>query len=101
MTALRLGTRRSTLATTQSGWVADQLRAAGVRVEVDTCDVRFNKKIRTANKSKVPFTLIAGGEDAEAGAVSFRYRNGDQRNGVPIAEAIEIITSAINSRVQV
>ncbi len=81
--------------------VADQLRAQGVRVEVDTSDDRFNKKIRTATKSKVPFTLIAGGEDAEAGAVSFRFRNGEQRNGVPISEAIEIITEAINTRAQV
>ena len=81
--------------------VAAKLRAHGVRVEVDTSDDRFNKKIRTATKSKVPFTLIAGGEDAEAGAVSFRYRSGEQRNGVPIDEAIEIITAAINSRAQV
>ncbi len=81
--------------------VADKLKAHGVRVEVDTSDDRFNKKIRTATKSKVPFTLIAGGEDAEAGAVSFRYRNGEQRNGVPVEEAIEIITTAINTRAQV
>jgi len=81
--------------------VADKLKAHGVRVEVDTSDDRFNKKIRTATKSKVPFTLIAGGEDAEAGAVSFRYRNGEQRNGVPVEEAIEIITAAINTRAQV
>ncbi|HLR57156.1 MAG TPA: threonine--tRNA ligase, partial [Beutenbergiaceae bacterium] len=81
--------------------VAERLKAHGVRVEVDTSDDRFNKKIRTATKSKVPFTLIAGGEDAEAGAVSFRYRNGEQRNGVPVEEAIEIITAAINTRAQV
>lgn len=81
--------------------VAEKLRAHGVRVEVDTSDDRFNKKIRTATKSKVPFTLIAGGEDADAGAVSFRFRNGEQRNGVPVAEAIEIITDAITTRAQV
>jgi threonyl-tRNA synthetase len=81
--------------------VAKQLKAAGVRAEVDLSDDRFNKKIRNATKEKVPFVLIAGGEDAEAGAVSFRYRDGTQRNGVPIAEAIEIVRTAIDTRVQV
>ncbi|OYO21944.1 threonine--tRNA ligase [Enemella dayhoffiae] len=81
--------------------VARQLRAAGVRVEVDTSDDRFPKKIRTASKQKVPFTLIAGGEDRDAGAVSFRYRDGSQNNGVPIAEAIAEITTAIADRAQV
>ncbi|WP_462334643.1 threonine--tRNA ligase, partial [Varibaculum cambriense] len=67
--------------------VADQLRKQGVRVEVDTSDDRFGKKIRNASKDKIPFTLIAGGEDAEAGAVSFRYRDGSQENAVPIQQA--------------
>jgi len=83
------------------GDVVARLRAAGVRAEVDTSDDRFNKKIRTATKQKVPFILIAGGEDAEAGAVSFRFRDGSQRNGVPVQEAIETITEAIATRVQV
>ncbi|TRW47095.1 threonine--tRNA ligase [Georgenia yuyongxinii] len=81
--------------------VADQLRAHGVRVELDTSDDRFGKKIRNAAKEKVPFVLIAGGEDAEAGAVSFRFRDGSQRNQVPIAEAVELITGAIARREQV
>jgi threonyl-tRNA synthetase len=81
--------------------VVAQLRAAGVRAEIDTGDDRFNKKIRTATKDKVPFVLIAGGEDAEAGAVSFRYRDGTQRNGVPVPEAVSLITDAIRQRVQV
>ncbi|CAM3266208.1 threonine--tRNA ligase [Occultella aeris] len=81
--------------------VVAQLRTAGVRAEVDAGDDRFNKKIRTATKDKVPFVLIAGGEDAEAGAVSFRYRDGSQRNGVPVPEAISLITDAIRQRVQV
>ena len=83
------------------GEVAAKLRAAGVRVEVDTSDDRMQKKIRTAQQSKVPFMLIAGGEDAEAGAVSFRFRDGRQQNGVPVDEAIAIITDAIRDRVQV
>ena len=83
------------------GEVVQRLQAAGVRAELDNSDDRFNKKIRTATKQKVPFVLIAGGEDAEAGAVSFRYRDGSQRNAVPIQEAIGIITEAISSRVQV
>ncbi len=83
------------------GEVAAKLRAAGVRVEVDTSDDRMQKKIRTAQQSKVPFMLIAGGEDTEAGAVSFRFRDGRQQNGVPVDEAIAIITDAIRDRVQV
>ena len=81
--------------------VVGQLKAAGVRAEVDYSDDRFNKKIRNATQTKVPFVLIAGGEDAEAGSVSFRFRDGTQRNGVPVAEAIELIKSTIDSRVQV
>ena len=81
--------------------IAEQLRARGVRVEVDSGDERMNKKIRTAQKQKVPFMLIAGDDDQAAGAVSFRYRNGEQKNGVPIAAAIEEIVTAIADRVQV
>ena len=81
--------------------VADQLRAAGVRVEVDTSDDRMPKKIRNAEKDKVPFLLIAGGEDAAAGAVSFRYRDRSQKNGIPIQAAIDEIAGAIASRRQV
>ena len=81
--------------------VVAQLRARGVRAELDDSDDRFNKKIRNATTQKVPFVLIAGGEDAEAGAVSFRFRDGTQRNGVPVAEAVELVVSAIADRVQV
>src|SRR5215218_3144906 len=81
--------------------VADQLRSAGVRVEVDTSDDRMPKKIRNAEKDKVPFLLIAGGEDVAAGAVSFRYRDRSQKNGVPVQAAIDEITGAIASRRQV
>jgi threonyl-tRNA synthetase len=81
--------------------IAGRLKANGIRVEVDTSDDRFPKKIRTAQKSKVPFMLIAGEDDRSAGAVSFRYRDGSQKNGVPIAEAITEIVEAIESRSQV
>ena len=81
--------------------IAASLRARGVRVEVDTADDRMQKKIRNAQRAKVPYMLIAGDEDAAAGAVSFRYRDGKQKNAVPIAEAIEEITTAIADRVQV
>jgi threonyl-tRNA synthetase len=77
------------------------LRKRGVRAEVDAGDERMPKKIRNAQKQKIPFMLIAGGEDQDAGAVSFRYRSGEQRNGVPIADAIEEIVGAIATRVQV
>ncbi|WP_425600005.1 threonine--tRNA ligase [Ornithinimicrobium sufpigmenti] len=81
--------------------VAAQLRAQGVRVDLDLSDDRFPKKIRNASKSKAPFILIVGGEDRDAGAVSFRYRDGSQKNGVPVAEAVAEITAAIRDRVQV
>ena len=79
--------------------VAARLRAAGVRAETDLSDDRFGKKIRNAAKEKVPFTLIAGGEDVEAGAVSFRFRDGEQCNGVPVHEAVAHIAGVIEARV--
>ena len=81
--------------------VAQLLRRRGVRIEVDASDDRMPKKIRTAQKSKVPFMLIAGDDDVAAGAVSFRYRDGSQENGVPVVDAIEKIVTAIDTRVQV
>ncbi|MEO8850465.1 MAG: threonine--tRNA ligase, partial [Allobranchiibius sp.] len=81
--------------------VLDQMRSLDIRTELDASDDRFPKKIRNASKSKVPFTLIAGEEDRDAGAVSFRFRDGSQQNGVPVADAIAQIQSAIESRAQV
>ena len=81
--------------------VADRLRAVGIRVDVDDSSDRMQKKIRNAQRSKVPFMVIAGDEDVAAGAVSFRYRDGTQKNGVPIADAIAEITQAVNDRIQV
>jgi threonyl-tRNA synthetase len=81
--------------------VAIQLADRGIRVEVDDSADRMQKKIRNAQKQKVPFMLLAGDEDVAAGAVSFRYRSGAQKNGVPIAEAIEEIVAAVRSRAQV
>jgi threonyl-tRNA synthetase len=81
--------------------VAAELKKHGIRVEVDTSDDRMQKKIRNAQKQKVPFMLIAGNDDVEAGAVSFRYRNGDQDNGVPVDEAVQRVTDAVAKRVQV
>ncbi|HEV3173590.1 MAG TPA: threonine--tRNA ligase [Actinocrinis sp.] len=78
--------------------VAATLRAEGIRVEVDSSDDRMQKKIRNAQKDKVPFMLLVGDEDAAKGAVSFRYRNGEQKNGVPIAEAVAEIVAAVRER---
>jgi threonyl-tRNA synthetase len=83
------------------GQVIDRLRAAGVRAQLDISDDRFPKKIRTHTKDKVPFMLIAGGEDRDANAVSFRYRDGSQDNSVAIEDAVEKILSAIRDKVQV
>lgn len=81
--------------------VAGRLRREGIRVAVDDSDDRMQKKIRNAQLQKVPFMLIAGNDDVEAGAVSFRYRDGRQDNGVPVEEAIARIVEAVASRTQV
>jgi threonyl-tRNA synthetase len=81
--------------------IARQARQRGIRIEVDRSDDRMQKKIRTAQTQKVPYMLIAGDQDMEAGAVSFRYRSGEQKNGVPIDQAIEEIVDAIERRLQV
>ena len=78
--------------------VVNRLKSRGVRVELDDGTERFPKKIRTASKEKIPFVLIAGGDDAEADAVSFRFRDGTQDNQVPVDEAIERIVGAIEQR---
>ena len=76
----------------------DTLAASGVRVELDASDDRFGKKIRNATKQKVPFILIAGGDDRDAGAISFRYRDGSQRNQVPLEVAASEIIAHIAER---
>ena len=81
--------------------IAQKLKAHGIRVEIDDSTDRFPKKIRNASKSKVPYTLIAGGEDRDAGAVSFRFRDGSQENGVPVERAVERIVEAIRTKAQV
>jgi threonyl-tRNA synthetase len=83
------------------GGVAERLRAAGIRVVVDDSDDRMPKKIRTHTKQKVPFLLIAGDDDVAKGAVSFRYRDGRQDNGVPLDDAIARIVTAVRERAQV
>ena len=81
--------------------IAASLREQSIRVEVDASDDRMQKKIRTAQRQKVPFMLIAGDDDVAAGAVSFRYRDGSQKNGVPVADAVAEIVTAVRDRVQV
>ena len=81
--------------------VVAALKTAGIRAEVDASDDRMQKKVRNAQMQKIPFMLIAGEEDQKAGAVSFRYRNGEQKNGVPLAEAIAEISATVAARQQV
>ncbi len=83
------------------GGIIDRLRAEGVRAELDASDERMQKKIRTHTLMKVPFQLIAGGQDRDAGTVSFRFRDGRQENGVPIDEAVRRIHEAIDTHAQV
>ena len=78
--------------------VAGQLRRRGIRVEVDVSDERMQKKIRTHTTQKVPFMLLAGERDVEAGAVSFRFRDGTQCNGMPVAMAVELISDWVDGR---
>ena len=78
--------------------IAATLRAEGIRVEIDTADDRMQKKIRTAQKQKVPFMLLAGDEDVAKGAVSFRYRDGTQENGVAVDEAVAKVVAAVRDR---
>jgi len=81
--------------------VAADLRAKGIRIEVDDSDDRMQKKIRNAQLQKVPFMLIAGDQDISAAAVSIRYRSGDQDNGVPVDDAVARVVDAVEGRVQV
>jgi threonyl-tRNA synthetase len=85
-----------------AGYLAEfvaELRKAGIRAEVDYSDDRMQKKIRTAQQQKIPFMAIAGDDDVSAGTVSFRYRDGSQRNGVPVAEAVAHVVEIVRSRV--
>ena len=81
--------------------VVKQMKSAGIRAELDSSDDRMQKKVRNAQMQKIPFMVIAGEEDMNAGAVSFRYRNGDQKNGIPIADAIAEIKQIVADRKQV
>ena len=83
------------------GEVMIQMRKAGIRAELDASDDRMQKKVRNAQMQKIPFMVIAGEEDQKAGAVSFRYRNGEQKNGIPIADAIAEIKKVVAERTQV
>jgi len=78
--------------------VIDQMREAGIRAEIDDSDERMQKKIRTHTKQKIPYLLIAGDDDRQAEAVSFRFRDGSQRNQVPIADAIDHVVESIRTK---
>ena len=81
--------------------IAKRMRKEGIRVDVDSADERMQKKIRNAQLEKIPFMLIAGEEDQAANTVSFRYRNGEQKNGIAITDAIAEVLSAVKERKQV
>ena len=81
--------------------VASKMRSSGIRIDVDTSDDRMQKKVRNAQLEKIPFMMIAGEEDQQNNAVSFRYRNGEQKNGIAIDDAIEEILNTIKDRVQI
>jgi len=78
--------------------IVEKLAAQGIRAEVDASQERMQKKIRTAQQQKIPFMLIAGDDDVAAGAVSFRYRDGTQNNGVPVDQAVAEIVETVRQR---
>jgi threonyl-tRNA synthetase len=78
--------------------VKDVLKRRGIRVEIDASDDRMQKKIRNHTLQKVPFMLLAGAKDVEANAVSFRFRDGTQINGVPVERAVEQIVEWVQRR---
>ncbi|CAB4901113.1 unannotated protein [freshwater metagenome] len=77
------------------------MRKSGIRVDIDASDDRMQKKVRNAQMEKIPFMMIAGEEDQAAGAVSFRYRNGEQKNGISIQDAIDEVLKSIAARIQI
>jgi threonyl-tRNA synthetase len=81
--------------------IATELRKHRVRVQIDDSDDRMQKKIRNHTLAKVPFMLLAGGQDRDSNAVSFRFRDGSQENGIPVSEAVERILTAISDKAQV
>ena len=81
--------------------VVKQFKKAGIRADIDTSDDRMQKKVRNAQLEKIPFMMIAGDEDKAVNAVSFRYRNGEQKNQIPIKQAIEEVLQAIADRKQI
>ena len=92
------------VADTYNEYLADvvkQMRSVGIRAELDASDDRMQKKVRNAQIEKIPYMIIAGEEDKNKSAISFRYRNGEQKNGVPIKAAIEEILKTIQNREQI
>jgi threonyl-tRNA synthetase len=81
--------------------VIKQFKKAGIRADLDTSDDRMQKKIRNAQLEKIPYMMIVGEDDQKAGTVSFRYRNGEQKNGISIESAISEIQLAIQNRTQI
>lgn len=81
--------------------VIKEMKESGIRADLDDSDDRMQKKVRNAQMQKIPYMVIAGEEDMKAGAVSFRYRNGEQKNGIPVAQAIAEIKATIAAREQV
>jgi threonyl-tRNA synthetase len=77
------------------------MRKSGIRAELDSSDDLMQKNLLNAQLQKIPFMVIAGEEDQAAGAVSFRYRNGEQKNLIPIADAIAEIKKVVTERTQV
>jgi threonyl-tRNA synthetase len=81
--------------------VIKEFKKSGIRAEIDSSDERMQKKIRNAQLEKIPYMMIIGEEDQTAGTVSFRYRNGEQKNGLQISAAIAEVLDAIKNRTQI
>jgi threonyl-tRNA synthetase len=81
--------------------VVKEFKKAGIRVDIDSSDDRMQKKVRNAQLEKIPFMMIAGDEDVAVKAVSFRYRNGEQKNQIPIKDAIAEVIAIVKDRKQI
>ena len=71
--------------------VLSQLSGAGFRAEVDSRNERMNQKIRTAQLQKVPYMLVVGDREAEAGAVAVRTRDAGDLGAMPLGEFVQLL----------
>jgi threonyl-tRNA synthetase len=78
--------------------VVEQLKAAGLRIELDDSAERMQARIRNAQLQKIPYMLVIGDREAADGTVNVRLRTGEQRGTTPVAEFIAYTKDVIARR---